>query len=150
MGKGKCAYQFCKHSGKDKEKIILIEKDGKLYHEDCLHEQEVIKKIIDYFYRYINRDVNFPVLQSVLGNIVRKGNYPADKLLFGMRYYVNNKIPIHYPQGLYYVIKNSKVDQAYNEYTAHKASPKVNIQENSDGRFTYNPSKQIGFGSILK
>lgn len=146
----KCAYRFCKHKDKEIDGNNYIENNGKIYHKDCLREQTNIKKIVDVFYKYVDPNVSFPVLQRVIREIIDKKNCPADKLLFGLRFYISNKIPLHYPQGLFYVIANKQMNEAYKDHKERKVTQQAIVKEDSGESFNFKRTKPISFEDILK
>ena len=152
MATVKCRYGKCKHESKDIEKSEAVKSGNSYYHADCLKDKENRKEIIDLFSKHINSNVIYSQLQTVIKNIVDDRGNDSAFLLFGLKYYINHKIPLNYPQGLYYVIQNKDVIAEYNKMKEKKVIAKENfvISENVDEvEFSYKPTKTKGFADIL-
>ena len=145
-----CAYGKCLHESKalDIEDAVLDKK--KYYHADCLKTKEEIKEIIDLFCKHINPHPIFSQLQSVITNIVFTREIGSEYLLFGLKYYIENKIPLNYPQGLYYVMQNKDVKKAYDSHIKKTVlKQNIEITESNDSSFGFKPTKAKGFDDIL-
>lgn len=145
-----CKYSNCLHDTREFNKEDAIKSGNFYYHKDCLKTKEDIKKIIDLFKRHINPNPVYTQLQSVIKNIVFTKKFGSDFLLFGLQYYIEHKIPLNYPQGLYYVIQNKKVIEAYNKLRIKDIKKRIEIKDETKSRFTYVPVKNKGFADILK
>ena len=97
------------------------------------------KKIIDLFKNHINPNPVYSTLQSVIKNIVFTKELGSDFLLFGLQYYIDHKLPLNYPQGLYYVIQNKQVLNAYNKSKVKNIKNNIEIKEDSGSEFTHVP-----------
>lgn len=147
-----CNYSFCQHDNKELKKSEAVQVGNQYYHKDCRQTQEDIKEIVDLFVKYINPNPVFTKLQSVIKTIVFRKKMGSDYLLFGLKYYIQHQIPLNYPQGLYYVVQNKDVRQAYDRKKADEVRKhsKVEITEPSEDGFQYRPTKTIGFQDILE
>lgn len=142
-----CKYSSCLHESREINKENAVKKGSSYYHKDCLQTQEEIKEIINLFKNHINPNPVYSQLQSVIKNIVFTKGLGSNFLLFGLRYYIENKIPLNYPQGLYYVVQNKDVVKAYQKKMADKAMSEFRqnqeIPENVTTPFGYvNKRKQ--------
>lgn len=152
MATVKCRYGKCKHEIKDIEKNEAVKSGSAYYHADCFRDKENRKEIIDLFSKHINPNVIYSQLQSVIKNIIDDRGNDSDFLLFGLKYYIEHKIPLNYPQGLYYVIQNKEMIAEYNKMKRKDiiAKEKFIIPEKVDEvDFTYKPTKTKGFADIL-
>ena len=70
-------------------------------------------------------------------------------LLYGLKYYIEHKIPLNYPQGLYYVIQNKDVINGYAKEKTKTIKQSVEITEETESNFTYIPTKTNSFADIL-
>ena len=125
-------------------------KKGLFYHKDCYQTQEEIKEIIDLFSKKINPNVVYSQLRHVINTIVYDRKIGSDLLLFGLKYYIRNKISLNYPLGLYYVVQNKKMIDAFNKYKANQISRKIELTEDDHTEFQHIPAKINGFADILQ
>ena len=145
-----CKYSHCLHDNREIEKRKAIRVGNSYYHSDCFKTKEDIKEIVNLFKAHINANPVYAQLQSVINNIIFVKKVQSDFLLFGLRYYVEHKIPLHYPQGLYYVIQNKDVANAYNKTKAKEIKKSVEITEQTETEFKFVPTKNKGFSDIIK
>ena len=156
MGKQyKCRFKHCLHE----ENLVSVDEAVKVgsayYHEDCYKVKTNIDKTIDLFAKEVNPNVIFSVLRRVINNIVFDKNIDSEMLLFGLKYYIDENIPLNYPQGLYYVVQNKAMVKAYEkkkmaEYMLEqRKKAKENPVEEIETEFTYKPSKRKNFSDIL-
>ena len=144
-----CKYKNCLHDTKELSKTEAVKKGNSYYHSDCLQTQEEIKEIIDLFKKHINPNPVYSQLQSVIKNIVFTKKLGSSFLLYGLKYYIEHKIPLNYPQGLYYVIQNKDVINGYAKEKTKNIKQSVEITEETESNFTYIPTKTNSFADIL-
>ena len=144
-----CKYKNCLHDTKELCKSEAVKKGNSYYHADCLQTQEEIKEIIDLFKKHINPNPVYAQLQSVIKNIVFTKKLGSSFLLYGLKYYIEHKIPLNYPQGLYYVIQNKDVINGYAKEKTKNIKQSVEITEETESNFTYIPTKTNSFADIL-
>ena len=145
-----CKYSHCLHDNREIEKRKAIRVGNSYYHSDCFKTKEDIKEIVNLFKAHINANPVYAQLQSVINNIIFVKKVQSDFLLFGLRYYIEHKIPLNYPQGLYYVIQNKDVTNAYNKTKAKEIKKSVEITEQTETEFKFVPTKNKGFSDIIK
>ena len=145
-----CKYSSCLHETKELNKEDAVKSGNSYYHSDCFKTKEDIKQIIDLFKNHINPNPVYSQLQSVIKNIVFTKGLGSDFLLFGLKYYIEHKIPLNYPQGLYYVIQNKNVVDAYNKEKVKNIKKNVEITDETESSFTHVPVKNNGFADILQ
>lgn len=142
----KCSATNCLHETRDiaEEDDVIVRK--KHYHKDCKKTADDIKEIIDVFYKRVNENVVFSKLTSVIKTIVYKRNVPADTLLYGLKYYLDHGGIINYPEGLYYVMQDKKVQEVCAKRNAKKVMQQPNAivtdEDQEETTFTYKPSKK--------
>lgn len=138
----KCRYKYCKHESREipREDAILSGKST-FYHKDCFEEIENKKKIVDLFHEKINPNSPFPQIQRTITDIIHNKGISAEFLLFGLQYYINNKIPLNYPPGLYYVVANKDVKKAFNK-SKLKNDYKFEVTGDVGTEFKYEPHKK--------
>lgn len=145
-----CRYKNCLHENKEINREEAVRSGNMYYHADCFKTKEEIKQIIDLFITHINPNAVYPQLQGVIKNIVFTKNLGSELLLFGLKYYIDHKIPLNYPQGLHYVVQNKDVLGAYNKFKLKDVKKTTEIIENNDTVFTHVPTKNRGFADILR
>ena len=145
-----CNYSHCLHSNREIEKEKAVRVGNSYYHSDCFKTKEDIKEVVNLFKTYINPNPVYTQLQSVINNIIFVKKVQSDFLLFGLRYYIEHKIPLNYPQGLYYVIQNKDVANAYNKAKTKEIKKSVEITEQAETEFKFVPTKNKGFADIIK
>ena len=145
-----CRYKNCLHESNEVNREEAVKSGTMYYHADCLKTKEEIKQIIDLFKTHINPNPVYAQLHSTIKNIVFTKNLGSEFLLFGLQYYINHKIPLHYPQGLHYVVQNKDVIDAYNKAKLKNVKKTTDIIESNDTVFTHVPTKNRGFADILK
>ena len=145
-----CKYSHCLHNNREIEKEKAVRVGSSYYHSDCFKTKEDIKEVVNLFKTYINPNPVYAQLQSVIKNIIFVKGVQSDFLLFGLRYYIEHKIPLNYPQGLYYVIQNKDVANAYNKPKTKEIKKSVEITEQAETQFKFVPTKNKGFADIIK
>lgn len=147
-----CRFKNCIYDDKKLDKSEAIKVGNNYYHKECNEIKENIRLIVDLFTKHINSNVIYSVLMRVINEIVFTKKIDSKFLLFGLKYYIQNKVPLNYPQGLYYVIQNKDVKNTYNKYLAKQQikENKVVIIENNETDFNFKPTKTKGFGDILQ
>lgn len=146
----KCRYSNCLHESRELNKEEAVKSNCFYYHSDCFKTKEDIKKIISLFRTHINPNPVYAQLQTVIKNIVFSRGLGSDFLLFGLEYYIEHKISLNYPQGLYYVVQNKNVIDAYRKARVKDIKKSIEITEETSSEFTHVPVKNNGFADILK
>lgn len=147
----KCSYGKCLCNDKEIDMEKAVQEKNKYYHPRCLKTKNEIKEIIDLFSKHINSHPVYSQLQSVITNIVFTKGIGSEYLLFGLRYYIDNKIPLNYPQGLYYVVQNKDVKNAYGLQKKKEINrTNIEIKESDDEEFEFKPTKTVEFEDIIR
>ena len=148
-----CRFKNCMYEDKKLDKSEAIKVGNNYYHKDCSEIKNNILEITDLFKKDINSNDIYSVLMKIINEIVFIRKIDSKFLLFGLKYYIQNKIPLNYPQGLYYVIQNKDLKKTYDKYIARqqiKSNKIIITEENDEINFDYKPSKIQGFGDILQ
>ena len=145
-----CRYKNCLHEDKEIKREEAVRSGNMYYHADCFKTKEEIKQVIDLFTKHINPNPVYGQLQGTIKNIVFTKNLGSELLLFGLQYYINHKLPLHYPQGLHYVVQNKDVIDAYNKFKLKDVKKTTEITESNDMAFVHVPVKNRGFADILR
>ena len=149
----KCRSSHCFHESKE----ILPDDDfvkvnNVAYHKDCYQAISNIREVIDIFAKEINPNVIFSELHKVINTIVYDKKIDSGMLLYGLRYYLDRRIPIRYPQGLYYVVQNIDVQESYKKKIAAEKVQDYTFTAPVDESqpFEYTPTAQKGFADVLR
>ena len=120
-----CHYRGCPHPrGIVNIKTHRYVVDGKkFYHPDCYHHmlsdrsrsektRTALEHVKDLWLEYISPDVHVPYLMKVLQGIVERGVDP-DYMVFAMRYIVDHRMNLRYPQGFKFFLERGEIREAY-------------------------------------
>jgi len=147
----KCKYSKCPYGGVVSKDIAV--KDGQnYYHPECFKEMNNRKQIIDIFYKYINKDEVGANLRRIVDLIIDSKKATSEFLLYALCYVIHHKIPLHHAAGLYYIINNDDIKQAYKKYK-YKQMPKVDISKTEkakDVKFEVKQDKKNSWDKILE
>lgn len=145
-----CKFGHCKHESKEIPKDEAVKIGNAYYHKDCAKNKNNTNLAIELFEQHVNANPVHAQLRAVINNILYTKNIDSDFLVFALRYYIEHRIPLRYPQGLYYVIQNKEAAEAFEKKRAEKfKNVKVDLSETKEVEFTYRPTKQKGFADIL-
>ncbi len=147
----RCAYKYCRHQTHDIEPGTEIERSGKLYHPDCLHEQETIEQIIDVFYKQVNPDVVFWQLRKVINKLVYEEGFEAEYILFAIRRHLEQGKPLTYPAGIAYIVQNRQMKAAFEaqRHSTIQVKP-VLSGESPEQTFEYRPAPKRTLDSLFQ
>ena len=148
----KCQYSHCKHN----DNAISIATDdyaienGRYYHIDCKHEKDTRAEIIDYWYKYIDKDVIFNQLVRIIDRLIYKESVDCDYLLWALKKKAN---VLNHPPGLVYVAKDKQLKKEWDYKqklkTFRENKPVIEVT-NNEPSFTYNDSNgKKKFGDIF-
>lgn len=132
----KCNYKGCNHQ----EDIIpagegvVINK--RYYHADCVRKMETIKLIREFYLNNVSNTVVMSYLNKVINEIVFTKKVDPEYLYFALRYAVSKNQRIKAPAGLYYIIDNSRIKEAYTKEQQKAALQKVSVIVDNDFDFT--------------
>lgn len=147
----KCAYSrcFCEEKSLDDKDVVII--NNKRFHSQCYSVREDINQIKILFHDHINENVVWTQLINVINTIIFERGCTAGFLLFGLKYYIEHKIPLNYPAGLYYVVQNKDVKREWDRLKANEIKKQMiqNTTVDNGQQFTYRPIKTKGIGDLL-
>ena len=147
-----CRATHCLHDTKEinTDSDKYFQKGSCYYHSDCYKTVQDIKQIVDLWTTKINQNVVYPQLMKTLNHIIYTKHVNSDMVLFGLRYYINNHIPLNYPGGLYYVLQNKQMMQAYKTYRRKQQSNNITfiVADEEEQEAVYKPQTNR-FGGIF-
>lgn len=152
--KGKCL-----HETKDLEKSEAIRDGNSYYHPDCYKAKQDALEIIDIWSKKVNPLCNFAQLRRAINDIIYNKKVDSGMLLYGLKMYVDKKIPLHYPGGLYYIIQNHEVQRSWIKLqflsTPKEREDDLEVVDNQpeieqEKPFDYEVKKTVGFEDILR
>ena len=112
----KCRYKHCKHEGTPVDETG-VRVGNAYYHKDCFEEKENINRIIDFYVNNFDPEPIFTSLRKTINNIVYGKKKDPLFVLFALRYAKSNNIKINHPGGIYYVLKNENMLEAWKKHT---------------------------------
>ncbi len=134
----KCSYKQCKF-GNEVDKEIAVKKGNRYYHKECLQEINNKEEIRRLFLENINQQEVVTSLNGVIKNLVDNKGISSEFLLFALRYVIKNKLQLNHAPGLFYIVNNEKIKQAYQKEKAELIAKeikeeinKININENQE------------------
>lgn len=149
--KGQCKYKFCRHNDHeiDFQKDDYIIADGNCWHSDCKKESDTVKEIVDFWYRNISdSESDIRNLYCVLKTLLNKGRN-ADYILFALR---KSADVIKHPPGLYYVLDNYKIVNAWKKKLIDEQMKDVKFdkpQNNTEPKFSAQAIGASSFSDIF-
>lgn len=164
----KCRYSHCKHDIKDIDISCdeYVVKGSMYYHKDCYKaklncewKDEKTKKdlviIRDLWYENISKTVVYSQLYRILNDYIERG-VESEYLVFVMRYCLDHKCKLNYPNGFKFYVDRQEIKDAYAKSKIQKIdSSRFSIkdsefEEPEDVKTSPLISKPKGFGDILK
>lgn len=151
----KCGYNQCKLGGKV-TKEIAVKHGTKYYHSECLKEAQNKNEIRKLFFEQINPTEVATVLNRTINTIIDTKNVPSDFLLYALKYVINNKLILNHAGGLYYIINNDKIKNAYYKEKVGKEVKQIktdiqnNININDNVKFEIKLEENNNWNNILR
>ena len=149
----KCQAQCCLHKSRNIISNKAVMDGGNSYHPDCYKFNKNLHKIQEIWKSKIDSKYSSTELVRVVKSLVLNKKIDSEMVLYGVRYYVNNKIPLRYPQGLNYVVTNREVIDGFNrlkESRVTKLKIKITLEDDPlEPSYTYTPIKEKGIGDIF-
>lgn len=165
----KCRFKHCAHEdGKVRcDEAVKINKG--YWHQDCYATSQIISELVEDYIENISSTVVVSLLRKVINEIVfgkklYNKNIPKSEsdlnaaryLEFAFQFAINHNIRVTHPQGLYYLIDNAMVKEAWKKKdNAEIQREQMNNVNNSDitnesGQTTFKIKKaNVGFEGIL-
>lgn len=152
----KCAFKHCKHQSQVLQENEAVKVGNRYMHEDCARTSENMIKVRDVYYERISQEVVMKILVRVIQNIVLEKGIDAEYLVFAIEYAADNKIPIRSPYGLYYLVDNYKVKEAWKNKNIEKRVSEIKKEAEQNviidpqaNKFNFKQTFTGGFGSIF-
>lgn len=115
----KCAYQHCPFGGQvDKDEAVSYKR--RHYHKKCFQDVVNKEKIREYYLENINKTEILSRLNAIISDIIDKKQVDSEFLLFAIQYAIKNNITIRTPMGMYFLINNYKIKEAWKKEQAKK------------------------------
>lgn len=131
--------------------------EGKMYyHKDCFEQNQCIKKIEQYYISNFDKYPIMQVLRKVINTLVIDRGEDPEYILFALKYAKQNNLKLKHPPGIYYLLKNTQVEEAWDQYRESKARELLkDVEFKAESNLAhvegYNKSyKARGFASIFK
>ena len=131
----KCRYPKCNklHETTEILKEDAIQHGKSYYHADCLHIMLTVTEIRDLFYKNINQLMTgkqIGMLVATINNIVLEKGVDVDFLKFAVEYFIKYKPgKLQYPAGLYYVVQDKDVKNAWERWQERKLREEIKEAE---------------------
>ena len=162
----KCAFCHCEHEGGRVSETEAVKINQRYWHRDCYEISQIIQTLVDDYMNTISSTVVVSLLRKIINNIVFGKKLHNDKipknesdlnaalyLEFAFQFAINHNIPITHPQGLYYLIDDRNVKEAWKKKKEaeiqREAAKNVDVSESNQTSFTINQKKEVGFGDIF-
>lgn len=146
----KCGFRHCQHESCEVSQDEAVKIKNRYYHEDCAKIYSNIEEIKTLYYEKISNTVVIPHLMSVINNIIFKKKVDSDFFLFAVKYAINTKRKINYPQGLHYVIDDYRIKDAWKKKQVQYISKvKFEAKSNDEPMFQVKKTKEKGLDNLF-
>lgn len=132
----KCGFRHCQHESCEVSQDEAVKVKNRYFHQDCAEIYSNIEEVKKLYYEKISNTVVMPQLVSVINNIVFNKKVDSNYLLFAVKYAINTKRKINYPQVLHYIIDDYKIKDAWK---------KKQLQAIKDVKFEAQPMSETSF-----
>ena len=146
----KCSFRHCQHESCviSQDDAVMINK--RYYHEDCAKNYTNIEEINKLYYEKISNTVVMPQLVNVINNIIFKKKVDSSYLLFALKYSINTKKTINYPQGLHYIIDDYRIKEAWKKKQSRNVSKiKFKAVPNDEPLINVKKTKEKGIENLF-
>ena len=146
----KCGFRHCRHESCDVSQGEAVKIKNRYFHEDCAEIYNNIEAVKQLYYEKISNTVVMAQLVSVINNIIFKKNVDSNYLLFAVKYAINTKKKINYPQGLHYLIDDYKIKDAWKKKQMQSISKvKFEAKRTEDTKFNSKSTKEKGLDNLF-
>lgn len=146
----KCGFRHCQHESCEVSQDEAVKIKNRYYHEDCAKIYSNIEEIKTLYYEKISKTVVIPQLVSVINNIIFKKKVDSDYFLFAIKYAINTKRKINYPQGLHYIIDDYRIKDAWKKKQLQSISKvKFEAKSNDEPMFRVKKPKEKGLDNLF-
>ena len=109
----KCGFCHCQHESCEISQDEAVKIRNRYFHKDCAETYNNIEEIKRLYYEKISNTVVMPQLIRVVNDIIFKKHVDSNYLLFALKYAINTRRTINYPQGLHYLIDDYRIKNAW-------------------------------------
>lgn len=146
----KCSFRHCQHESCEVMQDEAVKLKNRYYHEDCAKIYKNIEEIKTLYYEKISNTVVMPQLINVINNIIFNKKVDSDYFLFAIKYAINIKRKINYPQGLHYIIDDYRIKEAWKKKQLQGISKvKFEAKCNDELVFQVNQQKKKGLDNLF-
>ena len=150
-----CRYQHCQHETRELLRDEAVRDGRSYYHKDCFATREAMQKIVEFYVENFDKDPIFAQLKKICNELVFKKGYSPEYVLFTLQYAKKKSYNLHSPIGMYYLAKDYKIREAWEQHKLETAASKIvdyefDIQNSYEKVEGYNVSKNEGFGRVIK
>lgn len=146
----KCGFCHCQHESCEISQDEAVKIRNRYFHKDCAETYNNIEEIKRLYYEKISNTVVMPQLLSVVNNIIFKKKIDSNYLLFALKYAINTKRTINYPQGLHYLIDDYKIKAAWKKQQLNAVKKaKFEAKPAQMPVFNIAPTKEKGIEDIF-
>lgn len=150
----------CNYKGCTRPEDTILTGEGTVigrhyYHTDCARKMECIKEVRTFYTENVSDTVVMSYLNKVINGIVYDKHVDPEFLLFALKFAVSHNQKIKAPAGLYYIIDNSRIKEAYSKEQQKTTTKKVSVSIDDNFDFSTEPvvvatPKRRSFADILK
>lgn len=146
----KCGFRHCQHESCEVSQDEAVKIKNRYYHEDCAKIYSNIEELKRLYYEKISNTVVMPQLMSVINNIIFKKKVDSNYFVFAVKYAINTKRKINYPQGLHYIIDDYRIKDAWKKKQLQSISKaKFEAKSNDEPMFQVKKTKEKGLDNLF-
>lgn len=154
----KCAFKHCIHESNELLPDQAVKIGNRYLHKDCAEIRQNIEKTRDIYYLRVSNTVVMSQLVKVIQHLVFNKKVDSGYLVFALTYALDNGMTIRSPYGLYYIVDNQRIKDAWSKKKAQETAEEIkSLMEDSKFKvdpkgdsFKFRASSVEGFESILK
>jgi len=157
-----CSYGKCQHSSKkmnvNADNVYYDKNSKRYYHKDCWKIKQDIILIQNIWREKVSKSVVNTALNRVLNKLIFENDCDPEFIIFALEDAIKRKA-INYPAGLYYLVDDKRLIQAWNKKVATEKMKKLGTdfslstedkrEANMGSTFKANREKPSWFNSIL-
>lgn len=146
----KCGFRHCQHESCEVSQDEAVKIKNRYYHEDCAKIYSNIEEIKKLYYEKISNTVVMPQLMSVINNIIFKKKVDSNYFVFAVKYAINTKRKINYPQALHYIIDDYRIKDAWKKKQLQSINRvKFEAKSNDEPIFQVKIPKEKGLDNLF-
>ena len=124
----KCGHTYCKLGG-SVDKAVAKKAGNRYYHKECLKEKDDFAQIVKFYYKYYQSKESKQNVNSVLSDMIYKGDMSAEYVLFVLCKCIRKRIQL---KSIYYfkaVCGNKEYESEYLRYMYNKKLKNFNFNK---------------------